>query len=173
MTCAQPHASVRGDVRPLALALVVLLLSGCGSRGGGRGPEQVAERDWTSGASLLLDGLDDALTRVTNAGVGRLTLRNTSTLYEALLGYTFLGDCEEVLTKLGEPTRRQREVRDELRDACGRLEHASTVFTRAVELDSPRLLASAAREALGTAAQLDRARELLQPLLPDEPAGDR
>jgi hypothetical protein len=150
-------------MRPLALALVVLVLSGCGSGAGSPVSESKSEREWTSGAALLLDGLDDALTRVANAGVGRLTLKNTSTLYEALLGYTFLGGCGEVLTKLGEPAPRQYELRDRLRDACSRLEHASNVFTRAVRLDSATLLVTAAREALGTVPLLTRARELLSP----------
>jgi hypothetical protein len=149
-------------MRPLAFALVVLVLSGCGS--GGASPASKAEREqeWATGAALLLDGLDEALTRVANAGVSRLTLENTSTLYEALLGYTFIGGCGEVLAKLGEPAPRQDDLRDQLRRACAHLEHASNVFTRAVQRKSATLLAAAAREALGTASVLQRARELLK-----------
>jgi hypothetical protein len=100
--------------------------------------------------------------RVAVAGVGRLTLEKTSTLYEALLGYTFLGGCSQVLKNLGEPVPRQEKVRDQLRAACTRVEHASNVFTRAVRLESPALLVAAAREALGTPSLLHRARELLK-----------
>ncbi len=147
-------------MRPVAFALVVIVLSGCGS-GSPPPAGNVSEREWASGASQILAGLDEALARVADAGVGRVTLENTSTLYEALLGYTYLGGCTELLTQLGEPTPRLGQARARLREACDHLGHASNVFTRAVQLGSARLLVAAAREALGTAPLLRRARELL------------
>jgi hypothetical protein len=146
--------------RPLlAFVAVVLALAGCG----GTGPQKserssVGERDWVKGARLLIDGVDEALDSVTNAGVGAATLESTSALYEALLGYTYLGGCGEILGNLGEPPPRLRHVRDDLAVACRRLEHASTVFTRAVGEKSAKLLAAAAREALGTKGLIERAR---------------
>ena len=157
-------------MRLLALTLMALVLSGCGSESHSRGSEVKNEREWSTGASLLLDGVDEALTRVAHAGVGRLTLENTSALYEALLGYTFLGGCGEVLANLGEPAPKQVELRTRLRSVCNRLEHASKVFTRAVRHNSATLLLAAAREALGTATLLNRARELVARLLPESSA---
>jgi uncharacterized protein YceK len=148
-------------MRPLALGLVVLVLSGCGSGGSPHVSASQRERDWTIGAALLLDQLDEALTRVSRAGVGRVTLDNASTLYEALLGYTFLGGCGKVLANLGPPPPSHAELRNLLRRGCVRLEHASSLFTRAVQRESSPLLVAAASEALGTATLLRRARELV------------
>jgi hypothetical protein len=150
-------------MRPLVVALVALLLSGCGSTGGSRASAVEREREWGSGAAQLLAGLDEALTRVADAGVGAFTLENTSALYEALLGYTYLGGCSRLLIQLGEPAPRQTVLRSVLRKACVHLVHASNVFTRAVRLERPALLVDAAREALGTASMLRRAHELLPP----------
>jgi hypothetical protein len=146
--------------RPLiALVAVVLALSGCGGTAAQKSaPSSVGERDWVKGALLLVEGVDEALGSITNAGVGEATLESTSALYQALLGYTYLGGCGEVLGNLGEPPRRLRPVRDELATACRRLEHASSVFTRAVEQKNAALLAAAAREALGTKGLVDHAR---------------
>ncbi len=148
-------------MRSLALTLVVLVLSGCGSESRSRASEVKNAREWSTGASLLLDGVDEALTRVAHAGVGRLTFENTSALYEALLGYTFLGGCGEVLANLGEPAPEQVELRTRLRSACNRLERASKLFTQAVQGNDASLLVAAAREALGTATSLRRARALV------------
>lgn len=146
--------------RPLiALVVVVLTLSGCGGTAAEKtAPPGVGERDWVKGALLLVEGIDEALRSITNAGVGAATLESTSALYEALLGYTYLGGCGEVLGNLGEPPPRLRPVRDDLASACPRLEHASSVFTRAVEEKNASLLAAAAREALGARGVIERAR---------------
>lgn len=146
------------------LIAVVVMLSACGGATSQKSaPSSVGERDWVKGARLLIEGVEEALGSVTNAGVGEATLESTSALYEALLGYTYLGGCGEVLRNLGEPTRRLRPVRDELATACRRLEHASSVFTRAVETKSAKLLAAAAREALGTKGLIEHAQAGLKP----------
>jgi hypothetical protein len=148
----------------LGFAVVVLVLSGCGGTAEQQSaPSRAGEREWINGARLLIGGLEEALDSITNAGVGQPTLESTSALYQALLGYTYLGGCGEVLRNLGEPSRRLRPVRDELATACGRLEHASTVFTRAVQENNAQLLADAAREALGTRGAIEHARAALRP----------
>jgi hypothetical protein len=144
-----------------ALAAVVLALAGCGGSAVQSSAPAESEHVWVKGALLLIEGLDEALASITNAGVGEATLTSTSALYEALLGYTYLGGCGEVLTNLGEPTPRLRPVRDDLALACRRVEHASTVFTRAVQEQDAKLLAAAAREALGTKGLIERARAAL------------
>jgi hypothetical protein len=148
-------------MRLLALALVVLVLSGCGSGGGPPVSEPQRAREWGSGALLLLDQLDEALLRVSRAGVGRVTLDNTSALYEALLGYTFIDGCGKVLTNLGPPPLELAQAHNLLRRACARLAHASKLFTVAVQRESSPVLVSAASEALGTATLLRQARELV------------
>ena len=151
-------------MRRLALVLVLLVLPGCGSTPAPPGAGSPFERFWADQALVLLDGLDEGLSRITNAGVGPLTLHDGSHLYEALLGYSYVGSCGEQLGNLGQPSPRELDASTRLHEACRHLRHASTLFTRAVELDRPSLLVSAASEALGTAPLLREARRSLRQL---------
>ena len=147
--------------RPV-LALLLLALAGCGSA---PTPPPVTgsprEHEWAAEARNLLSGLDDALPRIADAGVGPGTLTDTSHLYSAVLGYTYVDSCVSQLAHLGSPSPREREASALLHRACARLHHASTLFTRAVESNRSSLLVAAASEALGTETQLRRARALL------------
>ena len=151
-------------MRRLALVLVLLLLPGCGSTPAPPGAGSPFERFWADQALLLLDGLDEALSRITNAGVGPLTLHDGSHLYEALLGYTYVDTCGEQLAHLGQPSPRELDASTRLHEACAHLRHASALFTRAVELDRSSLLVAAASEALATAPLLRKARASLSQL---------
>jgi len=151
-------------MRRLALVLVLLLLPGCGSTPAPPGAGSPFERFWADQALLLLDGLDEALSRITNAGVGPLTLHDGSHLYEALLGYSYVDTCGEQLAHLGQPSPRELDASTRLHEACAHLRHASALFTRAVELDRSSLLVAAASEALATAPLLRKARASLSQL---------
>jgi hypothetical protein len=152
-------------MRRLVLALLLLALTGCGSA---PAPPPVAgsarEREWAAEARNLLAGLDDALPRIADAGVGPGTLTDTSHLYAAVLGYTYVDSCGDQLSHLGPPSHREREASALLHKACGHLHHASTLFTRAVKLNRASLLVAAAGEALGVAPLLQRVRTLLAPI---------
>jgi hypothetical protein len=151
-------------MRRLALVLVLLVLPGCGSTPAPPGAGSPFERFWADQALVLLDGLDDALSRITNAGVGPLTLHDGSHLYEALLGYSYVDSCGEQLGHLGQPSPRELDASRRLHEACAHLHHASALFTRAVELDRASLLVAAASEALATAPLLRKARASLTQL---------
>lgn len=151
-------------MRLLAVVLVVLVLPACGSAPAPPGVGSPGERFWADQALVLLDGLDDALPRISNAGVGPDTLRNSSYLYDALLGYTYVDSCGEQLGNLGQPSPRELDASTLLHEACAHLRHAAALFTRAVELNRSALLVTAAGEALGTAPQLSRARASLTAL---------
>jgi hypothetical protein len=148
-------------MRPLAVVLVVLVLAGCGSAPAPPGAGSPGERFWADQALVLLDGLDEALPRIGSAGVGPDTLRNSSLLYDALLGYTYADSCGAQLGNLGQPSPRELDASARLHEACAHLRHASALFTRAVELDRSSLLAAAAGEALATAPLLRLARASL------------
>lgn len=148
-------------MRKLALLLLLLVPTGCGSRPVPPTFASQAERKWAGDALQILIGLDAALPRISRAGVGPRTLKETSLLYEALLGYTYVDSCGELVRGLGEPSPRERGALDLLQRACAHLHHASTLFTRAVQRDQSALLVAAASEALGTAPLLHRARTLL------------
>ena len=152
-------------MRWLALTLSLLALTGCGSA---PAPPAIAgsprEREWAAEARNLLTGLDDALPRIADAGVGPGTLTDTSHLYSAVLGYTYVDSCRDQLEHLGQPSRRERDASALLHKACAHLHHASTVFTRAVQLNRASLLVTASGEALGVAPLLERVRTLLAPI---------
>jgi len=148
-------------MRRLAVVFLLLALSGCGVHAPPPTAGSPAEREWASAALQLLDGLDVALPRIRRAGVGPGTLKETSLLYEALLGYTYVDSCATLLGQLGEPSPRERKARDRMREACTHLHHASDLFTQAVLLDRSALLVTAASEALATAPLLHQARKLL------------
>ena len=152
-------------MRWLALAVSLLALTGCGSS---PAPPPVAgspqEREWAAEARNLLSGLDDALPRIAEAGVGPGTLTDTSHLYSAVLGYTYVDSCGDQLSHLGRPSPREREASALLHKACAHLHHASVLFTRAVKLNRASLLVAAAGEALGVAPLLQRVRAELKPI---------
>ena len=81
-----------------------------------------------------------------------------------MLGYTYVDSCGDQLAHLGPPSPREREASALLHKACAHLHHASTLFTRAVQLNRASLLVAAAGEALGVAPLLQRARTLLAPI---------
>ncbi len=149
-------------MRRLALLLLLLVLPACGSTSAAPATGSPSERLWAGEALQMLDGLDEALPRIAQAGIGDLTLTDTSHLYEALLGYTYIDSCGELLGQLGQPSPRERVASARLHQACAHLHHASTLFTRAVKLKRASLLVQAASEALATAPLLRRARALLE-----------
>jgi hypothetical protein len=148
-------------MRRLALALLLLALLGCGSTPAPAGSGSPMERLWADQALGLLDGLDEALPRIETAGVGPATLTDSSHLYVALLGYTYVDSCGEQLGNLGQPSPRGLEASTCLHEACTHLRHAATLFTRAVKLKRTSLLVAAASEALATRPLLRRARAVL------------
>jgi len=151
-------------MRRLALVLVLLVLSGCGSTPAPPKPQSPEERFWAAQALVMLDGLDDALRRITAAGVGPRTLTNDSLLYSALVGYSDIGDCGNQLRHLGRPSARELEVGNELNRACAHFQHAAELFTRAVTSNRSSPLVAAASEALAMTPILRSARALLTPV---------
>ena len=154
-------------MRRLALALTVLLLSGCGSIPAPPPAASPQERFWADQALVLLDGLDDALGRITAAGVGPRTLTNSSLLYSALLGYTYIDSCGAQLAHLGQPSDRELPASTRLHRACTHLRHATVLFRRAVALKRAAPLVAGASEALGTIPLLRQARATLAPIAKD------
>jgi hypothetical protein len=151
-------------MRRRALALLVLALSGCGSTPAPPDAGSPTERLWAGEALQLLDGLDQALPRIAQAGVGPGTLTDTSHLYVALLGYTYVDSCGDLLGQMGQPSVRERVAGARLHQACGHLRHAAALFSRAVKTKHAQLLVAAASEALAQAPLLRKARALLTPL---------
>src|SRR5262245_50395272 len=153
-------------MRRLALAITVLVLSGCGSTSAppAASPQ---ERFWADQALVMLDGLDDALGRITAAGVGPRTLTNSSLLYSALLGYTYIETCGEQLAHLGQPSEREVSASNRLHRACIHLRHATKLFRRAVAQKRAAPLVTAASDARGTIPLLRKARATLAPIVKD------
>ena len=145
-------ATLRCPATACSGALVAPSLCAHGVRLGARaaaGRRQPAESaSGPAEARNLLNGLDDALPRIADAGVGPGTLTDTSHLYSALLGYTYVDSC-------GEPARAPRPA---LAAASARQARCST--RRAPTSTTPR---RSSRRAVGleprvTARRSGRAR---------------
>jgi hypothetical protein len=151
-------------MRTIAVAMLLLAVSGCGSMPAPPTRESPQERFWADQAMVMLNGIDDALPRIQVAGVGPRTLTDSSLLYSALLGYTYVQTCGEQLAHLGQPSGRELEASTRMHRACAHLRHAAKLFTRAVNLKRSSLLVAAASEALGTIPLLRAARAALTPI---------
>ena len=138
-------------MRRLALVGMVLVLAGCGAAPAPPKPESPGERFWAGQALVMLDGLDDALRRITAAGVGPRTLTNSSLLYSALLGYTYAESCGDQLGHLGQPSTRALAASTDLHRACTHLRHATVLFRRAVASKRSAPLVAAAPPRPGAA----------------------
>ena len=82
-------------------------------------------------------------------------------LYEALLGYTYLGGCGETIVNLGPAPNRLALSERLLREACSHFARAGRHFTGAVEGGRTDLLSHAVAEALTGWRMLPRATEAL------------
>ena len=150
-------------VRRLVLVAMLFVLAGCGPTPAPPKAESPGERFWAGQALVMLDGLDDALRRISVAGVGPRTLTDSSLLYSALLGYTYAESCGDQLGHLGQPSTREFAASADLHRACTHLRHATTLFRRAVASKRAAPLVAAASEALATVPLLRRARAQLEP----------
>jgi len=147
----------------LPLAAGVVVLAGCGSVQAPPPvpPHSVAEQTWIANAYRFIELLESriALTEPGGATVpsARKALSNTSDLYSTLVAYTYFSSCNSELASVGRPSARAERVVGTLIVACGRLEHASTLFHLAVTQNKPSLLVRATRISAGADPLLYRA----------------
>jgi hypothetical protein len=153
---------------PAALLAAAALLSGCGSGRSGTAapkPSSPTERQWLDNASRLVAELETDVGLSTSGGADLATARRAmadqSAVYTLLVAYGTFGDCIHELQSTGTPSRRGEAAATLIVSACGRLEHASELFQRAMTRDEPKTLLAATRAAAGAAPLLARARTAL------------
>jgi hypothetical protein len=143
----------------LSAAACAALLVACG--GTVSAPAPRAPDDWEANAADVIGVLerDLALSMRTDDTIAaaRQTLRDISTLYTIVVAYTDFGGCDHMISAVGAPAPRFLPVERTLRAACAVLQHAATVFTRAIVGSDAVLLKRATHLVLRAAPLLSRA----------------
>jgi hypothetical protein len=142
-------------------ALCLVAPVACGGTATSHGSAASDEQGWADSVHFAVRGFDQAVGQVVDAGSGKRTLTDTSLLYEALLGYTYLGGCGETIVNLGPAPNRFVLSERLLQDACSHFARAGEHFTGAVEGGRTDLLGHAVAEALAGWRMLPRATEAL------------
>lgn len=142
-------------LRKTVVAVVVLALTGCGSRA-----SAPADREWRSnarGVAQQLQGDVVAIAGLDRVPVARRALHDDSQLYGLLVAYTDFGGCAHMVAALGAEPLRLASARRQLTIACSRLRVAGAFFTHAVARNDPQLLVRATNAAERSLAPLQRA----------------
>ena len=151
--------ALRCAAATLATAAAATGLGGCGAITGVHAPPpgSAAERAWVDGASRFVSELQSDLflsaAGGANLATARRAMRSTSDIYSMLVAYNLFGDCNRELGNVGVPAHRAEPVVTLIVSACRRLEHATSLFQRAMTSGSPAVLLAATRTA-ATAAPL-------------------
>jgi hypothetical protein len=146
----------------LALGALAVVLAACGTAG--RTP---TDRQWLANAHGVVEQLRSDLV-LSGAGGPDLrsatkALHDDADLYALVLAYTDFGGCNRMVANIGVATRGLAPVARMLTRACGHLQRASTLFSRAASANDPSALLSAARTAQQAAPLLVRAELQLHP----------
>jgi hypothetical protein len=152
---------------PRTIAVAVAAAALAASSGARSSPPAVPassplERQWVDNAARFVEALEAQLVRSAAGGSNlpsaRKALDNVSDMYTMLIAYTYFDDCSRSLSNVGVPSRRLAGVVRTLTSACGRLQHASALFGKAVTGENAGLLLEATRLSLATEPLLYRAR---------------
>lgn len=110
----------------------------------------VDDRQWRANAAVIVRQLqsDIAATQVSGETVeaARAALRDESSLYGLLVSYSDFAGCREMVVAAGPVPASAARADRLLATSCRHLEHASTLFTRAVKRNDGASLLAAARE---------------------------
>jgi hypothetical protein len=154
--------------RGVAVAVAAGALAACGSNGAPPPAHGPTSRAWVDGAGRLVESLDSDVLLSANGGANLATARRAiadhSDVYSMLVAYDLFGDCGAAVAQLGSPGAGAAPVEQTLIGACRRLQHAATLFQRAMTRNDPRTLLAATRLVLDTAPLLDRAKTQLAAL---------
>ena len=153
-----------------ASLVAATLAAGCGG-GSSRdvAPEgSTAAREWVDNAARFVQQLqrDVVMSAAggSNLASARRAVSDQDEVYLLLVAYSDFGDCNRELAAAGTPSRHGRAVAQLVLAACGPLERASTLFTRAMQRSDPRALLAATRVSATAAPLLVRALAALDTL---------
>jgi hypothetical protein len=143
-------------VRLVVAALTVsLVLTACGGAAKQRTPAE-----WEANADGVAGQLRDdviQISAVDRVAAARRALHDDSQLYAMLVAFSDVAGCDHMVAALGTAPPERRAAVTQLATACGHLQRASQLFTRAVAHSRAAALAAAAHEALAALPPLDRA----------------
>jgi hypothetical protein len=99
-----------------------------------------------------------------NLATARRAVADEDAVYLLLVAYGDFGDCNRELAAAGTPSAKGRPAAALILSACRPLEHASTLFTRAMQRNDPKALLAATSTSATAAPILVRALALLETL---------
>jgi hypothetical protein len=152
--------ALRRVAASLAAAVAASNLAGCGGVTNVPAPRpgSSAERAWLDGAGRFVAELQSDLFLSASGGANLATARRAmhdqNDVYTMLVAYNLFGDCNRELADVGIPARQAGRVVTLIITACGRLEHATTLFQAAMTRESPAALLDATRTAAAAAPLL-------------------
>jgi hypothetical protein len=143
-------------MRRVAVVLVLLVLAGCET---GHGPARAGA--WQPGALLVVAQLRGDVVAVAGADrlpAARAALADESQLYGLLISFSDVAGCRHMVSTLGVRPPAFAVAERLLDRACGPLQRAAALFTRAASQNDPHALVAAAGQAAAALPLLDRAR---------------
>jgi hypothetical protein len=151
-----------GAVRSAGVLAALGLLTACGGTAHAPVSAHAASAQSLANVRVLIDQLrgDIASTAAAGATVAAAAhaLRDESDLYALVVAYSDLGGCRAMVRTSGATRPAHTPVALPLARACGYLEHAAALFTRATTADDPRALLAASAEARRASPYLVQAR---------------
>jgi hypothetical protein len=146
-------------------------LAACGSITSSPSPpaaHSAAQRTWVESAGRFVAGLQVEILSSQNGGAdlasARRAIANENDIYTMLVDYTDFGDCNRELGNIGVPAAGTGKVVALIISACGRLEHAASLFQNAMTYNRPAKLLAATLLAAKAAPLLAEAEDGLAKL---------
>lgn len=149
-------------------ALAAGVLAACGSTVAPPPAHSAAQRNWVQYTGRFVAGLQTEILSSQDGGAdlasARRAIGNTNDIYTMLVDYTDFGDCKQELGNIGVPAAGSKKIVALIVSACGRLEHAASLFQDAMTNNRPVKLLAATRLAAEAAPLLADAEDALAKL---------
>ncbi len=134
----------------------MLVVVGCGTS-----PKRPRPAEWPAGAAVVIKQLRGDVLAVAGADrvpAARHALTDESQLYGLLVAFSDVAGCRHMVSSLGTRPSGFALANGLLARACGPLQRAAALFTRATTRTDPRALVAAVRQADAALTLLDQAR---------------
>jgi hypothetical protein len=150
---------MRAVTGTLSAASAAVVFAACG--GGVSQPPRSAASEWRANAAGVIDQLRADTAAAASDGdsisSARAVLLDDSRLYGLLVAYSDFGGCRHMVAAAGDPPLGFRLVDATLGRACGGLQRAAALFTRAASRSNAPALVAASRAVEAAAPLLERA----------------
>jgi len=155
----------------LAAVALTAALAACG----GTSPKPLVaphDREWAANLEGVIEQFQRDLDLAAGGGAtvpaARRALRDESNLYTILVAYTDFGGCSHMVAAAGATPPRFGRLQRTLATACGLLQQAAALFTRAITNHDPQALVEAGSKTRRALPLLLDAKDELVAVLPQD-----